>query len=105
MQEEIAKMALECIKTLNGCVELRTQYFEKRADMKDKIFPKETTDEETKTWSSKGEETKGSEKTDTVKKDESTTKTAKKSSWVVCAERTQALKNFDLEWTHKASDG
>jgi len=105
MQEEIAKLAWESIKTLNGIVDLRTQYFEKRADMKDKIFDKVTTDSETKEWGSKGAETKGAEKTETEKSDTSTTKTKKTSSWEVSDERKAALKNLDLEWQHKCSDG
>merc|ERR1719473_266790 len=81
MQEELAKLAWETIKTLNGLADERVVFFEKRADMKEKIYPKQTDDTTASTQESNSDETKGTEQTKTAKKENWSKSDKKTSNW------------------------
>jgi hypothetical protein len=105
MQDEIAKLCETAAKTVDGLLLSRVEYLEKRADLKEKVAPKITTDESTSsnTSESKKTETKkdGPEDSSDKKADSSTSTSKKTSTWEVCAERKEALAHLDAAWQAK----
>jgi hypothetical protein len=105
MQDEIAKLCEAAAKTIDGLLLSRVEYLEKRADLKEKVAPKITTDESTTSNSSESKKTEnkkeGPEETSDKKADSSTSTTKKTSTWEVCAERKEALSRLDAAWQGK----
>jgi hypothetical protein len=97
MQDGVAKVCEESIKKVSELADLRVQYLEKRADMKEKVLPSVSTDTHESTSSSKSTEV--AKETEEKRSDGTSSKTDKKTcTREATSERKEAIVRLDQAW-------